>query len=90
VETRHIDRIRQVAVTLSTIICAIGTLYGLGILGTEVQDSSSGRLAADATLIAPAGPAFSIWSVFYIGLAAFVIWQWTPPATTSPRARTIG
>ena len=49
-----------------------------GLIGTEVQNSSGGRLSANATLIAPAGPAFSIWSVIYIGLAAFAIWQWTP------------
>jgi hypothetical protein len=86
----RIDRIRQVTVTLSALICVVGTLYGLGILGTAVQNSSGGRLSANATLIAPAGPAFSIWSVIYIGLAAFVIWQWTPANAASPRARAVG
>jgi hypothetical protein len=84
------DLVRQVTVTVSAVICVVGTLYGIGIIGTEVPNSSGGRLSADATLIAPAGPAFSIWSVIYIGLAAFTVWQWTPTAATSHRIRGIG
>jgi hypothetical protein len=84
------DLVRQLTVTVSAVVCVVGTLYGIGIIGTAVRDSAGGRLSADATLIAPAGPAFAIWSVIYIGLAAFTIWQWTPAATTSPRARGIG
>jgi hypothetical protein len=84
------DRIRQLTVTASGIACLVGTLYGIGVLGTAVEESSGGRLSADATLIAPAGPAFSIWSVIYAGLAAFTIWQWLPAATAHPRARAIG
>ena len=52
-------RVRQVAVTAAEIFCVVGTLYGTGVIGTRVEESSGGRLAADATLIAPAGPAFS-------------------------------
>lgn len=84
------DRLRQVTVTLGAAGCAIGTLYGFGVLGTEVSESSGGRLSADATLLAPASTAFSIWSVIYLGLAAFTVWQWLPAAATSPRARAIG
>ena len=69
-------RVRQVAVTAAEIFCVVGTLYGTGVIGTRVEESSGGRLAADATLIAPAGPAFSIWSVIYLGLFAYTIWQW--------------
>nr|WP_226966295.1 TspO/MBR family protein [Tessaracoccus defluvii] len=29
----------------------------------------------------PAGPAFSIWSLIYVGLIAFVIWQWFHPGS---------
>ena len=89
-DAKRIDRIRQITVTLSAVICVIGTLYGLGILGTTVQSSSGGRLSANATLIAPAGTAFSIWSVIYTGLAAFTIWQWIPASAASQRARDIG
>jgi hypothetical protein len=34
--------------------------------------------------------AFSIWSVIYLGLIGYVIWQWLPANATSPRARRIG
>ena len=84
------DRIRQVGVTLAEIFCIVGTLVGVGVIGTRVEESSGGALAADATLLAPATRAFSIWSVIYVGLLAYVVWQWTPRATTSPRARAIG
>lgn len=84
------DRLRQVAVTLAEVFCIVGTLVGVGVLGTRVEESSGGALAADATLLAPAGPAFSIWSVIYLGLAGYTLWQWLPTATTDARARGTG
>jgi hypothetical protein len=84
------DRVRQAAVTAAEVFCVVGTLVGVGVLGTRVAESSGGALAADATLIAPAGPAFSIWSVIYAGLAAYTVWQWLPGAATSARTRTTG
>lgn len=84
------DRRRQVVVVLSEIACVIGTLVGVGVIGTRVQESSGGSLAADATLLAPAVPAFSIWSVIYTGLAAYTIWQALPANATNPRARATG
>ena len=59
------DRVRQVAVLVSEIACIFGTLVGVGVIGTRVEESSGGNLSANATLIAPAVPAFSIWSVVY-------------------------
>ncbi|WP_082805520.1 TspO/MBR family protein [Pseudoclavibacter helvolus] len=85
------DLLRRLFVTVSGILCVVGTLFGVGLFGgTEVNQSSSGNLAADATLIAPAGTAFSIWSVIYIGLFAYVIWQWLPKQATSAKARATG
>lgn len=84
------DRVRQVVVTVSEVLCVLGTLMGVGVLGTRVEESSGGALAATATLIAPAGPAFSIWSVIYAGLAAYTIWQWLPGQAAHPRHRAIG
>lgn len=84
------DRIRQVFVTVSGLLMVLGLLLGTGVLGTEVEDSAGGSLSAEATLIAPAGPAFSIWSVIYLGLAAYVVWQWLPANTTHERARATG
>lgn len=82
-------RRRQLGVTASAIFCVLGTLVGTGVIGTRVAESSGGDLAADATLIAPAGPAFSIWSVIYLGLGAYTLWQWrTANAATSRHRRT--
>ncbi|MDO5627279.1 MAG: tryptophan-rich sensory protein [Mobilicoccus sp.] len=71
-------------------LCIVGFLVGTGVLGTEVAESGDGALADDATLLAPDGPAFSIWSVIYAGLLAYTIWQWLPAQTTAPRHRAIG
>lgn len=85
------DRRRQVAVTISEVLCVLGTLVGVGALGgTRVEESSGGALAADATLLAPAGPAFSIWSAIYLGLAAYTVWQWLPDQATDTRHQRIG
>ncbi|MGB3185412.1 MAG: tryptophan-rich sensory protein [Ornithinimicrobium sp.] len=84
------DRVRQVTVTAAEVFCVVGTLYGVGVLGTRVEESSGGALAADATRLAPAGPAFSIWSVIYVGLAAYTLWQWLPRQSTREVHRRIG
>ncbi|QIK68721.1 tryptophan-rich sensory protein [Nocardioides sp. HDW12B] len=77
-------------VTAAEIFCVLGTLVGVGVLGTPVESSSGGALSADATLLAPAGTAFSIWSVIYVGLAAYTVLQWLPGQATSARDRSIG
>lgn len=84
------DTLRQVWVTLAEIACIVGTLFGVGVFGTRVEESSGGSLAANATLLAPGGPAFSIWSVIYLGLFAYAIWQWLPSNRTYALARTTG
>jgi len=85
------DRRRQVGVTVAEVLCVIGTLVGVGALGgTTVQEAAGGALAADATLIAPAGPAFAIWTPIYLGLAAYTVWQWLPEQATDRRHRSIG
>ena len=84
------DLARQVVVTASEIFCVVGTLFGIGVLGTRVEESSGGALASNSTLLAPGGPAFSIWSVIYAGLLAYTIWQWFPRNKTSARHRAIG
>ena len=71
-EHRRVMRSRQIFVTLSAVFCVVGTLFGTGVIGTRVAESSGGDLAADATLIAPAGTAFSIWSVIYVGAVFFL------------------
>ncbi len=84
------DRARQLSVTVAEILCVVGTLLGIGLIGgTRVEESAGGALSAEATRLAPAGPAFSIWSVIYLGLAAYTVWQWLPSSVTE-RTRSTG
>lgn len=85
------DRTRQVVVAASAVFAIIGAFVGSGAAGgTPIQNAAGGALAADATLIAPAVPAFSIWSVIYIGLLAYAVWQFLPAQTSAPRHRRLG
>ena len=43
-----------------------------------------------ATLVAPAGPAFALWSVVYLGLAGYAIWQALPSQAARRRQRAVG
>lgn len=82
------DRVRQVTVLLGGLLALFGAFLGSGALGgTPVQDAAGGALAADATLLAPYGPAFSIWSVIYAGLLGYAIWQLLPSQASRPRHR---
>lgn len=84
------DRLRQLWVTACAVAGFVGVLFGIGVLGTRVEESSGGNLADDATLLAPHGPAFSIWTLIYLLLAAYVIHQWLPDQASADRHRRIG
>lgn len=63
--------------TLALAVTLLGTAVGVGAFGgVATQDAGGGAFAADATHLAPAGTAFSIWSVIYLGLAAYTVQQW--------------
>lgn len=77
VTTDRTSVVRKLGVTLAYLICLAGTTIGVGAFGgTPIAEASGGVLAADATHLAPASPAFSIWSVIYLGLGAYTLWQW--------------
>lgn len=85
------DRIRQSVVIASMVMAIVGSFVGSGAAGgTPIQDAVGGALSADATLIAPAGPAFSIWSVIYGGLIAYAVWQALPAQAADNRQRRVG
>lgn len=85
------DVIRQITVAASAVFAVIGAFVGSGAAGgTPIQDAAGGALAADATLIAPAGPAFSVWTVIYLGLIAYAVWQFLPQASAAERHRRFG
>jgi hypothetical protein len=85
------DIVRQVTVVVSAILGIIGVAFGSGAFGgTPTSEVAGGALSADATPIAPAGPAFSIWSVIYVGLIAYTIWQALPKQRADERQRRLG
>lgn len=85
------DTVRAAGITVAEIVCVLGTLLGVGVFGgPEVNQAAGGALSAEATLIAPATTAFSIWSVIYVGLAVFTVWQWLPGRRSSARHRRAG
>lgn len=88
---RSSDTLRQIVVVISLLVAIIGAVVGSGALGgTPIAEAAGGALGADATLIAPAGSAFSIWSVIYLGLAAYTVWQVLPSQKASGRQRRLG
>jgi hypothetical protein len=85
------DRIRQVAVVVGTALAVVGAFLGSGAAGgTPIQDAAGGAFGADATLIAPAVPAFSIWSVIYLGLVAYAVYQALPRQAARASHRAVG
>lgn len=70
-------------VTVAAVVWIAGSLFGTGLIGGGVEQQGDGLFSDSATLIAPMGPAFSIWSVIYLGLAAYVVWQWLPSTARS-------
>lgn len=85
------DRLRQIVVLVSAILAIVGAFIGSGAAGgTPIAEASGGALSADATLVAPAGPAFAIWSVIYAGLVGYTIWQLLPAQAHAERHRRLG
>lgn len=88
---RHNDSLRQTTVMASAVVAIVGAYVGSGQAGgVAIQDAAGGALAADATPVAPGGGAFAIWSVIYLGLVAYAIWQALPAQRTDARQRAIG
>lgn len=85
------DRLRQIVVAASAVVALAGSFIGSGAAGgTPIQNAANGALSADATLIAPYGPAFVIWSVIYLGLVLYAVWQFLPAQKTARRHRLLG
>lgn len=84
------DRPGVVLVIVSALIAVLGGFLGSGaVVGTPIAEAAGGALSATATLVAPAGPAFSIWSVIYAGLLAYAVWQALPAQQRSARQRVL-
>src|SRR5688572_17889916 len=69
------DRMRSFLVLAATIgVIVFNWLAATGRLGTDTAEVS----AKYPTLLTPAGYAFSIWSLIYVGLIAFSVYQLLP------------
>jgi hypothetical protein len=85
------DTARQVVVLLSAAVGTVVAFLGSGaVAGTPVNEVADGALSTSSTLVAPAGSAFSIWSVIYVGLLAYALWQLAPSRRADPRQRAVG
>jgi hypothetical protein len=85
------DLVRQIVVISAFCFMIIAAMVGTGLFGgTSVQDLQNGALDQDGSYLAPAGPAFSIWTVIYVGLFAYTIWQALPRQRGSERQRALG
>lgn len=88
---RPSDVVRQVVVLVGALLATLAGFWGSGAGGgTSQQEVGDGALAADATPVAPGEPAFGIWSVIYLGLVAYAVWQALPTQRTDVRARRTG
>lgn len=88
---RATDPVRQVVVALSAVLSVVGATIGSGAFGgTPIAEAAGGVLAADATLVAPDGPAFAIWTPIYVGLLGYGLWQALPAQRTDRRQRQVG
>lgn len=88
----HLNGIaRQVFVIASASFMLIAAVVVGGAFGGEgVADQQSGALTDQSTYLAPAGPAFAIWSVIYLGLIAYTVWQALPAQRQDGRQRATG
>lgn len=74
----------KIVVVVSAVVAVVVSFLGSGAwIGTPIAEAAGGALSATSTLVAPAGPAFSIWSVIYTGLIAYAVWQFLPGRTAS-------
>lgn len=82
------DRVRQVVVLVGSLVAAGAAAYGAGAFGgTAVERTAGGALSSTATPVAPDNPAFRIWSVIYLGLFVFAVYQVLPRHAATPRLR---
>lgn len=85
------DLARQIVVISTVVFMIIAAMVGTGLFGgTNVRELQGGALDADATVLAPATPAFSIWSLVYVLMIAYTIWQALPRQRARERQRRAG
>ncbi|MEW2461295.1 tryptophan-rich sensory protein [Microbacterium sp. K41] len=90
-ETSTKGILRQSLVIAAAVFMLIAAAIGAGAFGgTSVDELQNGALSAQGSYLAPAGPAFSIWSLIYLGLLAYTAWQALPARRQDPRQEAVG
>ena len=85
------DLARQIIVISAFCFMIVAAMVGTGLFGgTPVQALQDGALDQDGSYLAPARPAFSIWTAIYVGLFAYTVWQALPRQRSSERQRALG
>ncbi|ROS49473.1 tryptophan-rich sensory protein [Frigoribacterium sp. PhB24] len=85
------DVVRQIVVVVTAVLAIVLAAYGSGAFGgVSVSDAAGGALSATATTVAPATTAFGIWSVIYLGLVAYAVYQALPGQRAVTRHRRLG
>ena len=82
------DKLRQFFVVFSILLLiVINYLSNVGAFGGQTNGDVSRKYQ---TLVTPAGYAFSIWGIIFLGLLAFAIYQALPSQRTNQRFRAVG
>ncbi|WP_261167017.1 tryptophan-rich sensory protein [Microbacterium sp. Marseille-Q6965] len=89
--TRHRDGLRQAVVPIAVAAAIAGGFLGSGAVnGRAIAETQAGALGPSGSLLAPASPAFLIWTPLYAGLVAYAVWQLLPSQRRDPRHRAAG
>ncbi|MBD2754750.1 TspO/MBR family protein [Spirosoma validum] len=82
------DRLRQFLVVFGIIaLIVMNYLSNTGMFGGQTNGEVSNKYH---TLVTPAGYAFSIWGLIFLGLLGFAIYQALPSQRTNLRFRSVG
>ncbi|TAE29410.1 MAG: tryptophan-rich sensory protein [Cytophagales bacterium] len=82
------DRLRQILVVASIIsLIVMNYLSNVRAFATTTNADISRKYE---TLITPAGYAFAVWGVIFLGLLAFAVFQALPSQRENPRFRAVG
>ncbi|MBA3633471.1 MAG: tryptophan-rich sensory protein [Acidobacteria bacterium] len=81
------EKLKQFLVVIATVgVILINYFAAVGYINGVTPEIISDKYP---TFITPAGYAFSIWSLIYLGLIGFSIYQALPSQTENPRFKTI-
>ncbi|MDB5241745.1 MAG: hypothetical protein JWP57_2370, partial [Spirosoma sp.] len=84
----HNDKLRQFLVVFSVVtMIVMNYLSNARVFGGLTNGDISNKYH---TLITPAGYAFAIWGLIFLGLLAFAVYQALPSQRTNQRFRSVG